>query len=70
MNPRARIHEHEFTCPHCWERITMLLEPDPHGGAAEQSYVEDCEVCCNPIRITYVLSGGRLEAFDAQPIGQ
>jgi hypothetical protein len=35
----------EYTCPHCGEPI--LLSIDPSGGA-EQSYVEDCPVCCNP----------------------
>ncbi|MBT5323479.1 MAG: CPXCG motif-containing cysteine-rich protein, partial [Campylobacteraceae bacterium] len=34
--------EHFFTCPYCWERISMLLDPDMSG----EEYVEDCEVCC------------------------
>lgn len=78
MNPHAGLLEHAFTCPHCWEHITMLLEPGPgdspggqgDGRPGEQSYVEDCEVCCNPIRITYTLRGGHVESFDARPIGQ
>lgn len=52
----------------------MLLEPGsgdlPDNQFGKQSYVEDCEVCCNPIRITYVIRGGRVESFDARPIGQ
>lgn len=48
----------------------MLLEPVTGGEAEEQSYVEDCEVCCNPIRITYIIRRGDLQSFDAQPIGQ
>lgn len=30
----------------------MVLDP----SAGEQSYVEDCEVCCRPIRVTYSVS--------------
>ncbi|NNE69897.1 MAG: CPXCG motif-containing cysteine-rich protein [Rhodothermales bacterium] len=57
--------EHEFTCPYCWERITMVLEPAPQ----EQVYVEDCEVCCNPIQIRF-RGEGHLEEFQAEPLGQ
>ena len=35
-------------CPYCGESITMVVEP-----AYPQSYVEDCEVCCRPIRVSY-----------------
>jgi hypothetical protein len=34
------LEEHFFTCPYCWEKISMLL--DLTGGG--QTYVEDCEV--------------------------
>ena len=44
------IVEHRFICPYCWESITMLLDL----SVQDQSYVEDCEVCCNPwqLRVT------------------
>jgi len=35
-----------LTCPHCGEPIDTY--PDP-GGGEEQSYIEDCSVCCRPI---------------------
>lgn len=57
--------EHEFTCPYCWETISMVLEP----RAEEQVYVEDCEVCCNPIQIRF-RGGVELEEFSAEPLGQ
>lgn len=42
----------------------MLLELS--GG--NQNYVEDCEVCCNPITISYeVDEDGALSSFDASP---
>jgi hypothetical protein len=37
----------ELTCPHCAESLETY--PDP-GGGPEQDYVEDCAVCCRPIR--------------------
>jgi Cysteine-rich CPXCG len=34
-----------YSCPHCGEEVDSW--PDP-GGGEEQSYVEDCPVCCRP----------------------
>jgi len=56
------LEEHYFTCPYCWEQISMMLDLSAGG----QSYVEDCEISCNPISITYDASDGSLTAFDAQ----
>ncbi|MEM7250288.1 MAG: CPXCG motif-containing cysteine-rich protein [Pseudomonadota bacterium] len=53
--------EHRFECPYCWESITMLLDLT----ANRQEYVEDCEVCCNPIAIAMVAESGLLVEFDA-----
>lgn len=43
--------ESEFVvqCPYCGEMVEIYLEPDVRG-----SFVQDCEVCCNPwqVRIT------------------
>ena len=40
---------HLVTCPYCGEEIEIYVEPDVRG-----SYVQDCEVCCNPwtVRVT------------------
>jgi hypothetical protein len=53
--------EHFFTCPYCWQQISMLLDLS-RGG---QSYVEDCEICCNPITISYEIEDGELSGFSA-----
>lgn len=34
-------------------------------SAREQTYIEDCEVCCRPIRIHYAVQRGALVDFDA-----
>lgn len=56
------LTEHRFMCPYCWESITMLLEL----SVAEQTYVEDCEVCCNPIQIQVTATDGDLVGFAAE----
>jgi len=43
---------HDITCPFCWETINILLDP----SVAEQEYIEDCQVCCNPINFTVTFS--------------
>jgi len=43
----------------------MLLDP-----AYSQTYVEDCEVCCNPIEIAVGFEDGELVSFEAREIGQ
>lgn len=34
----------------------------------EQTYIEDCEVCCNPIQIHYQVEDGEIVAFDASSL--
>ena len=53
--------EHYFTCPYCGEEISMVLDL----SVRRQTYVEDCEVCCNPIEISYVVEDGTLATFGA-----
>jgi len=58
--------EHFFQCPYCWEEISMLLD----NSVAKQTYVEDCEVCCNPIQITWQFITMELVGFEAINIEQ
>lgn len=60
------MFEHFFQCPYCWEEISMLLDP----SVSNQVYVEDCEVCCNPIEITTGYENGELTIFEASDIEQ
>jgi len=34
-------------CPHCGEPLDVFVD---EGGAEQQDYIEDCAVCCRPIR--------------------
>jgi hypothetical protein len=44
----------------------MLLDT----SVTQQTYIEDCEVCCRPIEVTSRFSGDELVAFDAIDIEQ
>ena len=60
------MEEHFFQCPYCWENISMLVDL----SVSHQSYVEDCEVCCNPIQITVTINDTVITSFNAQSIEQ
>lgn len=34
-------------CPYCGEPIQLIVDP----SMSEQEYIEDCQVCCRPIRV-------------------
>jgi transcription elongation factor Elf1 len=54
--------EHFFRCPYCGEYISMLLDV----SVRSQTYVEDCEICCRPIQIRYVVHGDEIVEFEAR----
>jgi transcription elongation factor Elf1 len=56
--------EHFFICPHCGEEISMVLDL----SVPRQTYIEDCEVCCNPIEISYTMEGDSLSSFVARTL--
>lgn len=58
------MKEHFFQCPYCWETISMLLDTSVN----QQSYIEDCEVCCRPMNITYQTQAGEITNFEVQAI--
>ena len=60
------MYEHFFQCPYCWETISMLLD----SSLRQQTYVEDCEVCCNPIQISSQFEALELVGFEAADIEQ
>jgi transcription elongation factor Elf1 len=57
-----RSMEHSFLCPYCGEEISMVLDL----SVRRQTYVEDCEVCCNPIEISYSVTDDTVSSFSAK----
>ncbi|MET3730958.1 CPXCG motif-containing cysteine-rich protein [Moheibacter stercoris] len=58
------MNEHFFTCPHCWEEISMLIDL----SVPYQKYVEDCEVCCNPLEISVSCEEGEIVHFEVNEL--
>lgn len=56
--------EHHFICPYCGEEISMVLDL----SVRRQTYIEDCEVCCNPIEISYSAQDDALSDFSAKAL--
>tara|TARA_Y100000296_G_scaffold43176_1_gene49637 strand:- start:303 stop:497 length:195 start_codon:yes stop_codon:yes gene_type:complete len=47
------LDEHGIHCPYCGEYQTVFIDP---GDVDEESYIQDCQVCCRPI--TFHLTEG------------
>ena len=39
-------------------------------SVTKQAYVEDCEVCCNPIEVMASFENSELVVFEAKELGQ
>jgi hypothetical protein len=52
----------DATCPHCWETISLTLDL----SVPEQSYIEDCPVCCKPMAVSYTAADGELVDFTVE----
>lgn len=65
MNARPffmELIQHDYMCPYCFETIETTIDP----SVADQSYIEDCQVCCNPIEFTARISNAELVEFRAE----
>ncbi|WP_298510640.1 CPXCG motif-containing cysteine-rich protein [uncultured Kordia sp.] len=60
------MNEYFFQCPYCWEAISMLIDT----SVRTQKYIEDCEVCCNPIELEVLSEDGLIVEFQARNIEQ
>lgn len=50
-----------ISCPGCGERIEILVD----CSVAEQTYVEDCSVCCRPILLQINVDGSGIPRVSA-----
>jgi len=57
---------HFFICPYCWQKISVILDL----SVAAQEYIEDCEVCCRPIQISFKCNDLELVSFSTESIEQ
>jgi hypothetical protein len=54
------LEEVSVTCPYCFEIITVVVD----CSVAKQSYIEDCEVCCQPICLNITTGENGVEQVD------
>ncbi len=50
------ISEADITCPHCGEVFPLSIDT----SQGEQSFIEDCTVCCRPIPLTVRCRPGQI----------
>ena len=55
-----------YQCPYCWEQVSILVDLSQYN----QKYIEDCEVCCNPIEFEIKCASDGLIDFQARSIDQ
>lgn len=58
--------EHYFDCPHCWKNQLKMIDPSVN----HQIFIEDCQVCCNPLEFDLIIQDQILQSFSVIPIGQ
>lgn len=53
----------EIACPYCGEAFSSLVD----CSAGSQEYVEDCQICCQPILLRLQVDAwGKLEGLEAE----
>jgi hypothetical protein len=52
----------DASCPHCGETINLTLDL----SVSEQSYIEDCPVCCKPMMVSYTAVDGEVAEFGVE----
>ena len=46
------LTEHLIQCPYCWEPVEVVVDM----SVSEQTYIEDCFVCCQPILLNVLVA--------------
>jgi hypothetical protein len=57
------LQEVPYTCPHCWQPNSCIVDL----SAPPESLIEDCRVCCRPVRLLVSLSANGTADVDASP---
>ena len=56
------LEEAQVACPYCGQPLTILLDL----SEPEQEYIEDCQVCCQPMNVRYSSVEGQLLSVSAE----
>ena len=58
--------EYYFDCPHCWENQLKMID----ASVTNQNFIEDCEICCNPLEFHLSIQNNAIHQFSVNSIGQ
>lgn len=56
------IQNHDAVCPHCWETVGLTIDL----SVPEQTYIEDCPVCCKSMLVSYAAHDGELSELHVE----
>ncbi len=59
------MEEKYIICPYCRQSISILLDTGIEGFT---NIIDDCDVCCRPIDITYSVEDQEVIALDYRAI--
>jgi len=60
------VLEEYFDCPYCWQNQLKMVDP----SVENQNFIEDCEVCCNPIDFNIMIENNAVVFFNSGKIDQ
>jgi hypothetical protein len=58
--------EQQISCPYCGEVIDLLVD----GSVPQQSYIEDCPVCCRPMNVDVSVSPDGAVVMDVSRVDE
>ena len=59
------MEEMNIQCPYCLQAISVLVDT---GVYEYTTLVDDCEVCCRPIEISYSVQDGEVSSLSYNSI--
>ncbi len=59
------MEEIHIQCPYCLQSVTILLDL---GVSEYTSVIDDCEVCCRPIEISYNVENRTISSYSYSAI--
>lgn len=60
------IDEQQVHCPCCDEEFTALID----ASAGDQSYIEDCDDCGQPLKFSVTSNGETIIGLDVCPVDE
>lgn len=65
MTKVKKMEEIHIQCPYCLQAVTVLLDT---GVYEYTTLIDDCEVCCRPIEISYTTEDGVISSYSYNSI--